>query len=53
MQFLVHAPAGAEIVRSEESVDLRWWPLDALPPGADFGLRQLVAAARRRQTSVE
>ncbi|MBO0677688.1 NUDIX hydrolase [Mycolicibacterium sp. S2-37] len=53
MQFVVHAPAGAQLVRSDESIDLRWWPLDALPPDADFGLRQLVAAARRRQMSVE
>jgi 8-oxo-dGTP pyrophosphatase MutT (NUDIX family) len=54
LQFLAHAPRGAEIVRSEESVDLRWWPLDALPQGADYGLTQLAAAARRRgQTSVE
>jgi 8-oxo-dGTP pyrophosphatase MutT (NUDIX family) len=48
VQFLVHAPAGAEIVVSDESLDLRWWPLDALPDGADFGLTQLAAAAARR-----
>lgn len=53
LQFVAHAPPGAEIARSEESVDLRWWPLDALPPQADFGLTQLAGAARRRQTSVE
>jgi len=52
MQFLVRAPEGAEIVCSDESLDLRWWPLDALPDGTDFGLDQLAAAARR-QTSVE
>lgn len=46
MQFLVRAPEGAEIVRSDESLDLRWWPLDALPEGTDFGLNQLAAAAR-------
>ncbi|MCV7237849.1 NUDIX hydrolase [Mycolicibacterium celeriflavum] len=48
MQFIVHAPAGAEIVASDESLDLRWWPLDALPQDCDFGLTQLVAAARSR-----
>jgi 8-oxo-dGTP pyrophosphatase MutT (NUDIX family) len=56
MQFVAHAPPGAEIARSEESLDLRWWDLDALPEGADFGLTQLVEAARRgagTQTSVE
>lgn len=46
MQFIVRAPQGAEIVRSDESLDLRWWPLDALPEDTDFGLAQLAAAAR-------
>ena len=40
--------AYAEIACSEESLDLRWWPLDALPEGTDFGLQQLADAARRR-----
>lgn len=31
MQYLAYAPPGAEIVCSDESLDLRWWPLDALP----------------------
>ena len=53
LQFIAHAPADAEIVCSDESLDLRWWPLDALPEGTDFGLAQLVAAAAKRQTSVE
>ncbi len=48
MQFIVRAPAGAEIARSDESLDLRWWPLDALPDDCDFGLTQLAAAARNR-----
>jgi 8-oxo-dGTP pyrophosphatase MutT (NUDIX family) len=48
MQFLVHAPAGAEIACSDESLDLRWWPLDGLPEDCDFGLTQLAAAARSR-----
>jgi 8-oxo-dGTP pyrophosphatase MutT (NUDIX family) len=45
VQFLVHAPEGAEIVRSDESLDLRWWPLNGLPDDSDFGLTQLAAAA--------
>ncbi|KUI23831.1 NUDIX hydrolase [Mycobacterium sp. IS-1742] len=54
LQFLVRAPEGARIARSEESLDLRWWPLDGLPPDTDFGLAQLADEARRRgQTSVE
>lgn len=47
MQFVVHAPADAEIAVSDESLDLRWWPLNALPDHTDFGLAQLVAAAQR------
>ena len=47
MQFLVRAPEGAEIVCSDESLDLRWWPLDSLPDDRDFGLTQLAAAATR------
>ncbi|WP_101948656.1 NUDIX hydrolase [Mycobacterium sp. 3519A] len=48
IQFIAHAPANAEIAVSDESLDLRWWPLDALPEDCDFGLTQLVDAARRR-----
>jgi 8-oxo-dGTP pyrophosphatase MutT (NUDIX family) len=51
MQFVAHAPADAEIVCSDESLDLRWWPLDALPDGTDFGLAQLAAAARRKTSA--
>lgn len=50
VQFVARAPAGARISRSDESLDLRWWPLDGLPDGTDYGLRQLALAA---QTSVE
>lgn len=32
VRFLLHAPEGAEPVRSSESIDLAWWPVDALPP---------------------
>lgn len=49
MQYLAYAPADAEITCSDESLDLRWWPLDALPE-PDAGLRRLAGAA---QTSVE
>lgn len=45
MQFIVHAPADAQIACSDESLDLRWWPLDALPDDCDFGLKQLAVAA--------
>lgn len=51
MQFIVHAPPNAEIACSDESLDLRWWPLDALPDDSDFGLTQLVISARARTLS--
>jgi 8-oxo-dGTP pyrophosphatase MutT (NUDIX family) len=50
MQFVAHAPPDAEITCSDESLDLRWWPVGELPSDADYGLTQLVKAA---QTSVE
>lgn len=33
VRYLGVAPAGARPVISGESVDLAWWPVDALPPG--------------------
>jgi 8-oxo-dGTP pyrophosphatase MutT (NUDIX family) len=51
MQFIVHAPRDAEIAVSDESLDLRWWPLDELPEDCDFGLTQLVNSARLRSLS--
>ena len=50
LQFVAQAPAGAEIAVSDESVDLRWWPIDALPTGSDDALAYLV---KRAQTSLE
>ena len=46
LQFVAHAPAGARIAISDESEDLRWWPADALPDGADHALAYLVSRAR-------
>jgi 8-oxo-dGTP pyrophosphatase MutT (NUDIX family) len=48
LQFVATAPAGAQIGISDESLDLRWWPIDALPPGTDAALAHLVNAAQRR-----
>jgi 8-oxo-dGTP pyrophosphatase MutT (NUDIX family) len=45
LQFVAHAPAGAQIAISDESVDLRWWPTDELPAGSDDALAYLVARA--------
>src|SRR5262249_12657550 len=50
LQFVAHAPAGAQITASDESDDLQWWPADALPPGSDHALAYLVARATRRAT---
>ena len=35
VRYLVRAPAGAVPVISDESDDLRWWPVEALPPDSD------------------
>lgn len=51
IQFVVEAPAGSRAVLSDESMDLQWWPLDALPSGGDAGLARLVEAVRRRWSS--
>ncbi len=45
LQFVAHAPAGAAITISDESLDLRWWPVTGLPPGTDQALEYLVARA--------
>lgn len=52
VRFLVHAPAGAVARISAESDDLRWWPLDALPPDVDT-VAEMVAVARRRGRSAQ
>ena len=49
LQFVAHAPAGAQIAISDESEDLQWWPTDALPDGTDHALAYLVARATRHR----
>lgn len=55
LEFVGHAPRGARFTLSDESLDLRWWPVDSLPGNSDHALAQLVRFARSRigQTSVE
>ncbi|MBJ7352561.1 MAG: NUDIX domain-containing protein, partial [Rhodococcus sp.] len=49
LRFLVRAPDGARAVRSEESTDLRWWPVDELPDSAEREtIDHLVALAAHR-----
>jgi len=45
VRYLVRAPDGAVPVISDESDDLRWWPVHALPPDADT-LPAMAALAR-------
>ncbi|MEU3768523.1 NUDIX hydrolase [Amycolatopsis keratiniphila] len=44
VRFVVRAPHGAQPVQSDESDDLRWWPVDSLPKGSE-DLAELMEAA--------
>lgn len=48
VQFLAVAPADAEPVISDESVDLRWFSWNDLPPRAAAEIPQLIELARER-----
>ena len=45
VQYAAVAAEGAVHAISEESLDLRWWPVDALPEQTDDALRRLAAAS--------
>jgi 8-oxo-dGTP pyrophosphatase MutT (NUDIX family) len=47
VRFVAVAPEGAEHAVSDESLDVRWFPADALPTEADE-MVELVALARQR-----
>ncbi len=47
VRYLAHAPAGAVARISDESDDLRWWPLDGLPTDIDT-VPELVELTRSR-----
>ncbi|MEO7752854.1 MAG: NUDIX hydrolase [Terracoccus sp.] len=47
VRFAAVAPEGAQFEVSDESLDVRWWPVDGLPGGTAAELAPLVAAARR------
>ena len=46
VRYAAVAPPGAEPVVSAESHDVRWFPVDAMPPGAVADLGALVRRAR-------
>ena len=48
VRFAGWAPAGAEPRRSEESLDVRWWPVADLPEGVVADLGVLIARGRAR-----
>ena len=48
VQFLATVPDDAEPVISEESDDLRWFPLDGLPKGLDAAVVAMIAHATHR-----
>jgi 8-oxo-dGTP pyrophosphatase MutT (NUDIX family) len=50
VRFLAVAPEGAEHAVSEESLDVRWWPWNALPT-EDADMHDLVRRARARWDS--
>jgi coenzyme F420-0:L-glutamate ligase len=48
VRFMAIASPGAEPVRSEESLDLRWFPWDALPANCSAELPYVIDVARAR-----
>jgi len=48
VRFAALAPDGVEHRVSEESLDVRWWPLRGLPDDLEDEMHELVAAARDR-----
>jgi 8-oxo-dGTP pyrophosphatase MutT (NUDIX family) len=47
VRYAALAPVGAEGVVSDESLDVRWWPLDGLPD-LEPEMHELIARARER-----
>lgn len=48
VQYAAIATTDADPVMSDESLDLRWWPVGALPADSDHALRALVRVATRQ-----
>jgi 8-oxo-dGTP pyrophosphatase MutT (NUDIX family) len=47
VRFVAIAPRDVDHAVSEESLDVRWWPTDALPDGVEDEMVELVARARK------
>ncbi len=48
VRYVAQAPRGASHAASAESLDVRWWPVDALPDGLEPEMHELISIARRR-----
>lgn len=48
VRFTAIAPDHASHATSEESLDVRWWPVDRLPEGLEEEMRELISACRDR-----
>jgi 8-oxo-dGTP pyrophosphatase MutT (NUDIX family) len=48
VRFAARAPADVRHAASEESLDVRWWPVDALPDGLEDEMHVLIRLARER-----
>ncbi|MEV4400400.1 NUDIX hydrolase [Nonomuraea sp. NPDC049607] len=46
VEYAAVAPPGAEAVMSDESLDLRWFPVDEIPEPTDEATRRLAARGR-------
>ncbi|WP_336208170.1 NUDIX hydrolase [Nonomuraea sp. LPB2021202275-12-8] len=51
VEYAAVAPAGAEAVISEESLDLRWFPIGEIPEPSDEATRRLAARGHAALTS--
>jgi len=51
VRFAARAPAGARPGASEESLDVRWWPVDALPPDEPDPLELVRLGVARQRSS--
>lgn len=52
VRYAMISPPGIQPVVSEESLDVRWFPWDDLPPGSGSELSGMVAAGRRAARSL-